>query len=217
MNDFESYKDKSKDVCCLIGKFIKKLEEASNCPDESSNTAANINMICDWIKDLAEADEKLWSALYHKTIAHAMLEADEHPERMGYDHYRHANGQFATKGHGHYVGYTPMEDWREHPYMTAADIHAMGYQRTQPSHHMNNMHMGYDDEYGRSYHDFKEARRYYTETHSDEHKKKMEAHRMEHLGNALMSIRDVMRDADPEMRKKMIADVSAFVKEYPST
>lgn len=210
---YEACKKKSNDICDLIEKRISDLEEACNCGDCSSNTAANINAMCDWIKDLADAESHLWEAMYHKTIVHAMLEADEHPERFGYDHYRYASGRFAPKGHGHYSrGYTPTEDWRGEPYMTAADIHSMGYPRAQ--HHMP---MGYEDGYGRSYHDFKEARRHYTETHSDEHKKKMEAHRMEHLGDALMSIRDIMKDADPDMRKKMIADVSAFVKEYPST
>ena len=72
--------------------------------------------VTDMIKDLCEAEEKIYKTCYYKKIVEAMEESEkedelmlkmmieEHGEvegRMGYDRWRNSRGRFAPKGTGH--------------------------------------------------------------------------------------------------------------------
>ena len=72
--------------------------------------------VADVIKDLCEAEEKIYKACYYKSIVEAMEEEDkkdelmlkmmieEHGEaegRAGYNRWRNSKGRFTPKGTGH--------------------------------------------------------------------------------------------------------------------
>lgn len=67
--------------------------------------------------------------------------------------------------------------------------------------------------YGRTYNDYEHLKKYYTETKSLDKKMEMEAKASEYVGETLMTIRGIWRDADPEMRKKLKEDFSRLVSE----
>lgn len=67
--------------------------------------------------------------------------------------------------------------------------------------------------YGRAYEEYQGLRRYYTETHNPRYKTEMDAHASEHVGNTLTTIREIWKNADPELRQRMRGDFTALVNE----
>ena len=55
--------------------------------------------------------------------------------------------------------------------------------------------------------------RYYTETKSPSQKDEMDAKANEYVGETVSAMRDIWRDADPEMRRKLKAEFVKLVNE----
>lgn len=171
--------------------------------------------VADMIKDLAEAEKACMEACYYETVIKAMEKADEEEEqegRMGYNAYRYANGRYAPKGRGTRRGYTP-EMGMMNPYLYDPDFEEsmekgrLGYQGEDPDD---------DPRQSREYNEYKRAKRHYSETKSPEDKRKMDEHAMKHVNQAMDSFREMWRDADPNMRKRMKADLTTLVGEMPT-
>ena len=171
--------------------------------------------VADMIKDLAEAEKACMEACYYETVIKAMEKADEEEEqegRMGYNAYRYANGRYAPKGRGTRRGYTPEMGMMK-PYLYDPDFEEemekgrLGYQGEDPED---------DPRQSREYNEYKRAKRHYSETKSPEDKRKMDEHAMKHVNQAMDSFREMWRDADPNMRKRMKADLTTLVGEMPT-
>lgn len=85
--------------------------------------------------------------------------------------------------------------------------------------------MGYDDmdwdpdddpKQSKEYNEYKRAKRHYTESKSPADKQQMDEHAMKHMNQAMDSFREMWKDADPTMRKRMKADLTALVGEMPT-
>lgn len=103
MEDTKKKTDKIKDtkdrlVDALNGQVANGIE---------SLDADEAGKVTDMIKDLAEAEKECWEACYYKSIVEAMDKESKESERMGYDAWRYANGEYAPKGRGT-RGYTPV-------------------------------------------------------------------------------------------------------------
>lgn len=124
----DDMKRRVSDLCDLKDKLVCGAKEAMNNGLASVDTH-EMGEVTDMIKDLAEAEEKCWKALYYKSIVEAMQEDPEEmgPDgypmgRRGYDHWRYSSGKFAPAGHGHYsrAGFMPME-MMDDPWMMAEE------------------------------------------------------------------------------------------------
>ena len=71
----------------------------------------------------------------------------------------------------------------------------------------NTQHTG--RKHGQIFADYMKYKRYYTETKSPSQKDEMDEKANEYVGETVSAIRDIWRDAYPEMRKKLKAE---FVK-----
>ena len=171
--------------------------------------------VADMIKDLAEAEKACVEACYYETVIKAMEKADEEDERegrMGYNAYRYANGRYAPKGRGTRRGYTP-EMGMMNPYLYDPDFEEemekgrLGYQEEDPDD---------DPKQSKEYNEYKRAKRHYTESKSPADKQRMDEHAMKHINQAMDSFREMWRDADPNMRKRMKADLTTLVGEMPT-
>lgn len=175
--------------------------------------------VADMIKDLAEAEKACMEAYYYETVVKAMEGADQEDwdnERMGYNARRYSSGRYAPKGRGTTrMGYMPDPDYDypEHeaylhdPNMILArDKHRMGYDWDPDD----------DPTQSREYNEYKRAKRHYKEMNSPEEKQKMDEHATRHLHQAMDSFRDIWKDADPVMRKKMKADLTALLGDMPA-
>lgn len=222
---------KLEDLCdikeCLI-QWAKEHKE-DPCID-------TYGQVIDMIKDLYEAEKDCYKAWYYamaaKDIGDRSNDEESYAEgRMGYDHYRYSSGRFAPKGHGHYsAGYTPNragnmntnngsrqnmragmmpeemrrdDIWEDRPY---------GYPRTQMTTKMTGRY-GYpmDEQHGRAYNEFNDARRHYHESKDPTAKKEMDEHAMHHMQEVIMTSKDIYKDASPEMQKKLKSEFSKMV------
>lgn len=190
--------------------------------------------IIDMIKDLAEAEKSIMEACYYEKMMGSMDEDDE-DGRMGYNARHYASGRFAPKGRGTRMGYMPMIDMRDpylydyngEPMVHEGDLRPMkfGYQPSGAGNRsQSGSRMGHDDrdwdmdddpEHSREYNEYKRAKRHYTETKSAVDKQKMDEHAMKHMNQAIDSFRELWKDADPVMRKRMKTDLTALVGEMP--
>lgn len=184
--------------------------------NELANGIQNVNTkeagdAADIIKDLAEAEKCCLESEYYKAVIMAMGESSEGPYGYmptvyGYNNRHYGNGRFAPTGSGTRMGYDPT-------------IHQMPYIHEyldDPEEFSRKMRYGYsetDGRYGRAYNQYQTAKRYYTETHSEKDKNEMTTHAKEHLADTIASMRDIWSMADPEMKKRMKADLTSLVGE----
>lgn len=145
------------------------------------------NIDAEWLGEITDMVKDLNEAEYYARISEAM---DEEGERMGYDRWRYANGEYAPKGRGH-LGYTPMHDVP-----------------------MNNMRMGYPSpmEMG-TYQEYNTRRRNYTANKTAENKQAMEMSAENHLRDTMDNMREVLGEVDQPLRQKFKNDLMALVNE----
>lgn len=191
-----------------------------------------MGQVIDMIKDLASAEKDCYEAKYYKEIHESMEDYKEKEEcgaatggmpwylkflsdgKAGYDNWRYpSSGRFAPTGSGRRYGYMP--EWYD-PMMHGAS-------------EWNDGRMGYDGPsdwrtgsttadnrtgYGMTPYDrYKEAKRHYTETHSPQDKSEMDEHAKKHLETSIQSFRDIWQGADPELKKRMKANLGSLVNE----
>lgn len=203
------------EICELKKDLVKIFASELHTKGVNDLDTKDCAEVADMIKDLAEAEKACMEACYYETIVKAMEKADEQEEqegRMGYNAYRYANGRYALKGRGTRRGYTP-EMGMMNPYLYVPDFEEamekgrLGYQGEDPED---------DPRQSREYNEYKRAKRHYSETKSPEDKRKMDEHAMKHVNQAMDSFREMWRDADPNMRKRMKADLTTLVGEMPT-
>lgn len=211
-----SHKEMIEKICELKKEFVEFLdviidERGLHCMD-----AEETGEVVDIIKDLAETEEKLYKAEYYKSIVEAMEDAKEeeellaklgmHPEeKMGYTPHRSSTSMpHRSSSTGRYVsrpGYTPtshMLDDSEIELMTEWEG-PYGRNRMDP--------------YGSHYNEWKDAQRSYTVTRSPEDKKRMDEHATDHVMASITSLREVFKEADPEMKRRVKQDLSSLINE----
>lgn len=72
---------------------------------------------------------------------------------------------------------------------------------------------GSNSRYGYSYDKFDESRRHYEESKDPHDKEEMDQHAKEHLMDTLDTMRDIWKDADPQLRKKMKSELTSLVQD----
>lgn len=183
---------------CEICDNLKSYLKMGICGDSIS--IAEAGQVTDMIKDLYQAKKDCYKAKYYEEVAESMKKAEEEPHygesRMGYDHWRYSNGEFAPTGHGHVSGYKYPPDTWTRPWMASGD--RMGYSDRMPK---------------TSYDNYRDARRFYTETHNEEDRKKMEGHADKHIHESIETIKDIWADASPEHKRKMKMEIMELVNQ----
>ena len=143
--------------------------------------------MADAIKDTSEAIAKCYEAHYYKAVTDAM-HGDYDDGRKYYPRMYDATMKTA-----------PYRDnaWRMADGMDFADWHA------DPE----------TERYGRTYSDYRKARRNYTETKSDHDQMVMRDTASRHVDNAMSSLREMWSEADPELKTRMKNDLTKLVNE----
>ena len=185
----------------------------------SAQLSGNIDSVCtkelgevvDMIKDFAEAEKYCREAEYYKAVNEAMLEKPEEDERYGYTrrtgrHIPHSN----TTPFKPYIDQEPYIDGYLNDPDFAREMR-MGYDGNMGN-TSNRMSYG-DNRYGKSYNDYRISRRHYTESKSENDKDEMEMHAREHVNDTMETIREIYKSADPELRKRIKANLTTLVNE----
>jgi len=211
-----------KDICKMKEKLMEGFKSEVEAKGFYNMDIHEAGQVVDMIKDLAEAEEKCVKACYYATIIKAMEEAEEHDDdRMGYNSRRYASGRYAPKGRGMRMGYVPYMEYDPDFEEEMRGNVRLGYDQSgRGNRSQSGSRMGYDDDhwnddprYGRAFNDYKNAKRHYTETKSQQDKDRMDMSANEHMMSAIASFKEMWKDADPTMRKKMHTDLSALVNE----
>ena len=197
------------DYMCKLDSLIDSFVCAFHCEVDSKGfermSLSETNAVADIIKDLTEAKKNCESAeknrqeaRYYCLISKAMEESSGMHE---YDISIHG------KQRGH------VSTWmRDHEVYEDDMRNRMGYTETA-SH--SDMHSS-ADRYGKAYHDFMTSKHHYANSHMQSDKDSMEMHANEHMMDSTASIREVYKALDPDMRKKMKADLTKFVGDLPA-
>lgn len=203
-----------------------KMELAKGIQNVDTKEAGEV---VDMIKDLAETEYYCTKSCYYETLMEAMEEEKKEEERFGYNNRRYASGRYAPSGRGEVSGY-PMIPPMYGPMM---DTIRMGYPMSTSSNSgsqdssSRNMggRSGYypedwadkmDTRYGKSYHDYQDARRHYTTSQSQQDKEEMERHANEHMNDTMMTIREIYKTSDPELKRRIKADLTKLIGEMPN-
>lgn len=154
-----------------------------NLNAEEAGAAADI------IKDLAEAE-------YYETVTKAMQKGEKF-------HYGEDNSEVMDRmGYRPNVMRKPYVD--QEPYIDEYLNERMGYVPTMSEGGHN---------YGKGYSHYRSAKRHYTETKSPQDKERMTTSIQEHLNDTMFTFREMMKDADPNLKQKMKAELTALVNE----
>lgn len=176
-----------------------------------------LGAVVDMVKDMEVAKAECYKACYYKLVAEAMKESDEkedwedtYEELMGYNSHRNAKGQYSTAS-GRTKGYTP--DFRMDP-------HGMPdmFDPQFPRHMRERDLMGYnhnsrEPERGRAYEEYRNAMRHYTESGNPQDKVMADYWRNQNLNEALMNLREMWNESDPNLRKGMEENLTGLLKE----
>lgn len=74
-------------------------------------------------------------------------------------------------------------------------------------------HTEWDERYGKAYNEYKNSKRYYTETKSLNDKHEMESHATEHIMDTIATVKEIYKSSDPELRKKIKDDINRLASE----
>lgn len=225
-------KAKVEKLCGIKEKICGAVEAETMKGVECWNTE-ELGDAVDMIKDLCEAEEKLWKACYYKTVLEQMKKAEEEGmtempdmpmswmlpnDRAGYDSWRYSSGRYAPTGKGHYVGRHGFTPTFPNPYYPTwpneGDMGQMNDRMGYTSEHMGsdmNRAMTEERRYGRSMDKFANARRHYTETHSESDKREMKEHGKAHVMETVATMKEIWSEADPELKSTMKDQLTALI------
>ena len=155
------------------------------------------------IKDFAQTDYYEAKAHYYRSVEKAMEEGKSRG-RYGY-----------IRGLDRYMDDRDgmeMPEWWEMDHMADTDQfdprrYRMGY---TPNRKMMD---DKNEKFGTAYREWDVSRRHYHDSNKSEDKEEMNRHAREHMANTLESIRTIWSSSDPELKKRMKADLTALVGE----
>lgn len=207
------------------------MEEFSK--EKSQIDTKEMGEVIDMIKDLAETEKLCMETCYYETVVEAMKEGSEE-YRMGYGRGRmnawRPDG-IIDKPYVDQMSYVEdfvTNDWEDRMGYQGGRSGGRGGSRgsnsglsggsrggsmgsssgyiTYPQDRMMN-----DDRYGSSYNRYREMRRHYSATNDPMDKEEMSMSAREHLMDTAESIRDIWKDADPDMKRKMKSDLTNLI------
>lgn len=180
--------EKLHDICAMKKKLIGWAQEAMSNGVESVDTN-ELGEAIDMIKDLYEAELYCVEACYYDTVTEAMNQNAETYDK-----------------HSFWMNRAGMK-WPpdKRLYWDDADYESghMGYMNHKTSR----------SEIGRNWDHYMDARRHYQATKSDSDRMEMSASAQMHMGETIATLREMWRDADPDLRQKMKKDFSALLQE----
>lgn len=168
--------------------------------DELGKVADIIKDLADAKKNCSETEKNEWEQCYYAHVIMAM-------ERAGDD----------EEGMENRYGYVPpkmnkatersrMRQWAHDPEMYNHEMSERYGRENERS----------DQRYGKPYREYLDARKHYTETKSARDKEDMEMYANEHMMDTIGTIREMYRTAEPDLKKRMKADLTKLVGEMPT-
>ena len=178
--------EKTERLCKMMNR-LSELMETQLSGDLHYVDRQEAGEVIDMIKDLSEAEKNCWKACYYREKVEALEDGDDGLVLDGH----------ITEGH--------MPEWT-HKWNLRR-----GYMPGKTDHVMMD-----DAHYGKSYEEYQEAKHRYAATNSQEDREMMERNADKHVYNSITTVREIYKAADPEMKKRIKADLIKLVGEMPT-
>lgn len=186
-------KHAAEDIAKMMYCLMEYAEKYINCnSDLGALDTSDAGAIIDMIKDLADAEKNCEKACYYKTVTAAMKNSD-------YE-YR--------------LGYIPEMDSEYGLYYDGDDEDFQNAEKWRKSKRMRNgirAEEELDPRYGKSFNDYRKAKKYYTETHSTESKHRMDQDAENHLSESIDAFKEIWVDADPDLKQHIKSELSSLI------
>ena len=197
--------EKYNDICALKHNLLHYvMGQTSAGMSGNPGEVAILGEYIDMIKDLAEAEKECQEACYYESVVEVMENSDMGYDRMGYTPRRTKTGRYKSQPDRSRMD--RMDDG-DMDGRRGYDPYGGPYTRMM----LDNDRDEWDDEdeqYGKSYNRFRKAKRHYTKTHSEADKQKMKDASNQHMVETVATLREMWDDADPDLRKRMKADLT---------
>ncbi len=162
--------------------------------------------IVDIIKDLAE-------------IEHLCASTDKDDAEKEY--YESVTDAMTEAKYDNILGYTPNPSARIMPRpMSSMRTPGATYEQSMIGDYMRDAYGDFpqgensgNNRYGQAYKEYAQAKRFYTETHDERDRENMRTQADQHISDMITSVKDIWRNADPDHKKQMKADLTAFVNQ----
>lgn len=204
-----------KALCSTFDTLVESFKAEVSTKGVEKLDTKEAGEVADIIKDLAEAKKSCWEACYYEKIVDAMEKAGDEEEGM-YDRYGYVPPTAGRRAKER----SYIRRWMRDPETFEGDMDEgmwrSGYTPNRSSMRRDDGNMSGDDRYGKPYKEYLDARRHYTESKSPRDKEEMEMHANEHLMDAMGTIREIYKSAEPDLRKRMKADLTKLVGEMPT-
>ena len=178
-------------ICDMKDRFIEWTKEELGKGKEAVDTK-EMGEVIDIIKDLYQAEAYCWKSCYYKLLV-------EEDDTETYDQRRYYNPARTPKS------------------MIKAGMNRGGKRYYEPDWSYNDIYMQEEGRWDKhrtprtAYDEYTDARRHYTATHEQKDKDEMEMHATKHMLEAISSIKDIWRHAEPEMKERMKSDINALM------
>lgn len=202
MKDKTDYEKLCKAFETVVGWFENETSKGVTQvdTDELGKVADIIKDLADAKKNCSETEKNEWEQCYYAHVIMAM-------ERAGDD----------EEGMENRYGYVPpkmnkatersrMRQWAHDPETYNHEMSEWYGRENERS----------DQRYGKPYREYLDARKHYTETKSVRDKEDMEMYANEHMMDTIGTIREMYRTAEPDLKKRMKADLTKLVGEMPT-
>lgn len=187
----------SNKIACMKHELV----ELMNC--KLKGGAENVNTdeagkVIDMIKDLAAAERYCAQACYYSSVVDAMEESKRYMSRMGYDPNE----------------YMPEDDddWRDRE-MTDRKLDRMKRSwRDKMRYGIRADGEEYiDPHYGKAFNEYRIAKKYYTETHSADDKRRMDDEAEHHITESIDTLKEIWNSSDPDLKQRMKTELTQLV------
>ena len=200
MHDLAEIIEKSKEIKELKEQLMDCLKSEMTSKGVGCVDTEEAGEVVDMIKDLSETEKYCMEALYFQKVVEAMTSYEE--PRYGYMPIWYNN---------------PMDEM-PYGYTGTRNPNSGNWGNDQASNNrqgyfMPDGNMSEETPYGRAYNEYKRRRKYYTTTNSPEDKREMEMSAEEHVNATITTIRDIWKDADTALKKRMKDNFTKLVND----
>lgn len=202
MKDKTDYEKLCKAFETVVGWFENETSKgvAQVDTDELGKVADIIKDLADAKKNCSETEKNEWEQCYYAHVIMAMERAGDDEEGM------HNRYGYVPPKMSKVMDRSRMRRWDRESDMHDYDVDDRHTRDSEKS----------DQRYGKPYREYLDARKHYTETKSARDKEDMEMYANEHMMDTIGTIREMYRTAEPDLKKRMKADLTKLVGEMPA-
>lgn len=181
----------SDDISCMKHTLAKELKCKFEHGVEKVDTD-EAGKVIDMIKDLAAAERYCAQARYYDTVVESMEASDRYMGSMR-------------------MGYDPDHDWQMRDDDEWRDMRDKKLDRRRRMRDGIRAEEELDPRYGRSFEDYRRAKKYYTESHDDNMKVKMNELAEQHVTDSIDTLKEIWNSSDPELKQRMKSELAQLV------